>query len=67
MLNDTTQITRSIVLVGALAAVAEAIASKQWQAVNPSPVIEVSSSPDGDGGLNLPSAGIGAAVPLSWS
>lgn len=104
MLNTTTHIKRTILLAGALAAVAapsasarvadaqhvpapasatesrgaespsradlaarrEAIATKQWQAANPSTIIEVSSSPDGNGGgFNLPSAGIGAAVPLT--
>jgi hypothetical protein len=105
MFNATTQIKRTIVLAGALAAVAapsasarvadahnvptpsaavsrsaeptaaaptmadmaarrEAIATKAWQAANPSTIVEV-SSPDGDGGLDLPSAGIGAAVPLT--
>ena len=105
MLNATTQIKRTIVLAGALVAVAapsasarvadaqnvpspvaasrtadpalpsssladvathrEAVATKQWQAGNPSTVIEVTSSPDGGPGLDLPSAGIGAAVPLT--
>lgn len=103
MLNTTTQIKRTIVLAGALAAVAapsafarvaadaqhvpttpsatqsrgaaspsladlvarrEAIATKAWQAANPPTVIEVTSSPDG-GGLDLPSAGIGAALTLT--
>jgi hypothetical protein len=42
----------------------EAIATKAWQAANQPTVIEVSSSPDG-GGLDLPSAGIGAAIMLT--
>jgi hypothetical protein len=46
-----------------LAARREAIATKQWQAANPPTVVEVSSSRDG--GLDLPSAGIGAAIPLT--
>ena len=43
----------------------EAIATRAWQAANRSTVVEVSSSPDGDGGLDLPSVGVGAAVPLT--
>jgi len=42
----------------------EAIATKAWQAANRPTVIEVSSSPDG-GGLDLPSAGVGAAIMLT--
>ena len=41
----------------------EARATKAWRAANPPTIIEV-SSPD-DGGFDLPSAGIGAAVPLT--
>jgi hypothetical protein len=41
----------------------EARATAAWRAANPPTIIEV-SSPD-DGGFDLPSAGIGAAVPLT--
>lgn len=41
----------------------EARATAAWRAANPPRIIEV-SSPD-DGGFDLPSAGIGAAVPLT--
>ncbi len=41
----------------------EARANKAWRAAHPPTIIEV-SSPD-DGGFDLPSAGIGAAVPLT--
>jgi hypothetical protein len=47
-----------------LAARREAIAVKQWQAANRPTIIEVSSH-DASGGLDLPSAAIGAAVPLT--
>jgi hypothetical protein len=47
-----------------MAARREAIAIKQWQAANRPTIIEVSPH-DGDGGLDLPSAAIGAAVPLT--
>ena len=104
MLNATTQIRRTVVLAGALAAVAAPGASarvpdarpvlprrptaahgaepppqhprwptsrpaarrsppRRGAAANPATIIEV-SSPD-DGGFDLPSAGIGAAVPLT--
>jgi hypothetical protein len=46
-----------------IAARREARATKAWRAANPPAIIEV-SSPD-DGGFDLPSAGIGAAVPLT--
>lgn len=46
-----------------IAARREARAIKAWRAANPPRIIEV-SSPD-DGGFDLPSAGIGAAVPLT--
>jgi hypothetical protein len=46
-----------------LAARREARAIKAWRAANPPTVIEV-SSPDGDW-FDLPSAGVGAAVPLT--
>ena len=46
-----------------LAARREARATKAWRAANPPTIIEV-SSPD-DGGFDLASAGIGAAVPLT--
>ena len=46
-----------------IAARREARATKAWRAANPPTIIEV-SSPD-DGGFDLPSAGIGAAVPLT--
>ena len=41
----------------------EARAIKAWRAANPPTIIEVSSHDDG--GFDLPSAGIGAAVPLT--
>src|SRR3712207_4873257 len=47
-----------------MAARREAIATKQWQAANRPTIIEV-SRPDGGGGLDLASAAIGAAVPLT--
>jgi hypothetical protein len=47
-----------------MAARREAIAIKQWQAANRPTIIEV-SPPDGGGGLDLPSAAIGAAIPLT--
>ena len=47
-----------------LAARREAIAIKQWQAANRPTIIEVSPH-DGEGGFDLPSAAIGAAVPLT--
>jgi len=46
-----------------IAARRESRAIKAWRAANPPTIIEV-SSPD-DGGFDLPSAGIGAAVPLT--
>jgi hypothetical protein len=46
-----------------IAARREARAIKAWRAANPPTIIEV--SPD-DGGFDLPSAGIGAAVPLTF-
>ena len=46
-----------------IAARREARATKAWRAANPPTIIEV-SSPD-DGGFDLTSAGIGAAVPLT--
>jgi hypothetical protein len=46
-----------------IAARREARAVKAWRAANAPTIIEV-SSPD-DGGFDLPSAGIGAAVPLT--
>jgi hypothetical protein len=46
-----------------IAARREARAIKAWRAANPPTIIEM-SSPD-DGGFDLPSAGIGAAVPLT--
>jgi hypothetical protein len=46
-----------------IAARREARATAAWRAANPPRIIEV-SSPD-DGGFDLPSAGIGAAVPLT--
>jgi hypothetical protein len=48
-----------------MAAHRDAIATEAWQAANPSTSVAVSSSPDGSGGLDLPSAGVGAAVPLT--
>jgi hypothetical protein len=45
-----------------IAARREARAIKAWRAANPPTIIEVSSSDDG--GFDLTSAGIGAAVPL---
>jgi hypothetical protein len=47
-----------------MAARREAIAIKQWQAANRPTIIEVSPD-DSGGGLDLPSAAIGAAVPLT--
>jgi len=41
----------------------EALATKAWLAANPPKIIEV--TPPDDGGFDLPSAGIGAAVPLT--
>ena len=46
-----------------IAARREAIATEQWQAANRPTIVEV-SQPSG-GGLDLPSAAIGAAVPLT--
>jgi len=46
-----------------LAARREARATKAWRAANPPAIIEM--SPPDDGGFDLPSAGIGAAVPLT--
>ena len=46
-----------------IAARREARAIKAWRAANPPTIIEVSSH--GDGGFDLTSAGIGAAVPLT--
>jgi hypothetical protein len=46
-----------------IAARRKARATAAWRAANPPRIIEV-SSPD-DGGFDLPSAGIGAAVPLT--
>jgi hypothetical protein len=46
-----------------IAARREARAIKAWRAANPPTIIEV-SSPD-DGGFDLTSAGIGAAIPLT--
>jgi hypothetical protein len=46
-----------------IAARREARAIKAWHAANPATIIEV-SAPD-DGGFDLASAGIGAAVPLT--
>ena len=63
--TQTAEPTATSSSMGDMAAHREAIATKQWQAANPSTIIEVSSSPDGGGGLDLPSAGIGAAVPLT--
>lgn len=45
-----------------IAARRETRATKAWRAANPPTIIEV-SSPD-DGGFDLTSAGIGAAIPL---
>ena len=76
----TTRISRGIALALALAAVAapgaaasapsradmvarrEALATKAWLAANPPKIVEVSED---DGGFDLLSAGIGAAVPLT--
>jgi hypothetical protein len=46
-----------------IAARREARATRAWRAANPPRIIEV-SSPD-DGGFDLASAGIGAAIPLT--
>jgi hypothetical protein len=46
-----------------IAARREARAIRAWRAANPPTIIEVSSSDDG--GFDLASAGIGAAVPLT--
>jgi len=46
-----------------MAARREAIATRAWRAANPSTIVEVSSP--GGGGIDLPSAGVGAAVPLT--
>jgi hypothetical protein len=76
----TTQIRRALALAGALAAVLasdasaapdwadmaarrEARAIEAWHAAHPPTIIEV--APPEDGGFDLASAGIGAAVPLT--
>ena len=46
-----------------IAARREARVIEAWRAANPPTIIEV-SSPD-DGGLDLPSVGVGAAIPLT--
>ena len=76
----TTRISRGIAVALALTAVAapgaaasapskadmvarrEALAAKAWLAANPPKIVEVSEE---DGGFDLLSAGIGAAVPLT--
>ena len=80
MHDATIRIRRTVTVAAALGAVAaphaaaapsmadlaarrEARAIEAWRAANPPRIIEV-SSPD-DGGFDLASAGIGAAVPLT--
>jgi hydrogenase maturation factor HypE len=50
--------------MGGIAARREAIAAANWQAANPSTVVDVHSSGN-DGGLELASAAIGAAIALT--
>ncbi|MGH2968516.1 MAG: hypothetical protein ACRDK0_05565 [Solirubrobacteraceae bacterium] len=50
--------------MGEIAARREAISAANWQAANPSTVVEVPASGN-DGGLELASAAIGAAIALT--